>query len=257
MGRIGVLSLVTILVFAATAVFGAMSAYALYVQYMDNLTTNKPFIWNDQRIQLGLSVALSIAIFIVLRTADQSLGPRRVDTFDPRLLFVAISLFALAMQYRLMHLTGLTKYFRRYTSEATSTTPHSFASITPGKMQVEIDHNEKPMGFFNKRTMYGVSVAVHFTEEQKAIIKLRRLEGVTVIKRDQDVKDKRYFKELERDGFFNLTIGKLKDGYGDIHYFNTPSQAKQYQEEVEVGLTNLSAYLADNAEIGTRKVFEI
>lgn len=250
------LSLLTILVFVATAVFGAMAAYTLYVQFMNSMNNKEAFGWNDQRIKLSLIVALTVAIFIVLRMADESLGARRSNANVSQLATLPIACFALAMQYRLMYLTGLTKYFRRYTSEAT-TAPHSFASTTPGKMQVEIDHNEKTVGFINKRNLYGVSVAVRFTEEQKAIIKLRRLEGVTVIKRDQDVKGNKHYKDLERDGFFNLTISKLYYGYSDIHYFNTPSQAKQYEEEIRVGLNNLSAYIENNAEIGTRKVFEI
>jgi hypothetical protein len=138
-------------------------------------------------------------------------------------------------------------------------------------MKVDIKNVEKKHGgMFSKKTLYGVELTVTFTEEEKAIIEERRLAKDIILERSLSA-DKDEFKEANR-GLMSklataalsgsealhphLTIAKLLKG-PDLHFFNTPLEAKDYTDTLKAQLPNFKAHVMLNATTGKDDSFEL
>jgi hypothetical protein len=114
-------------------------------------------------------------------------------------------------------------------------------------MRVSIDHGEMTSGFFAKKTFHTVTVRVDFSEEEKHIIKKTRIEKATVVERGVPAdRNPRQFEGIE--DVFNLTVHKLLEG-PDTYAFETPLEAKEYEELFKASLQNLKAHLVGNTGI--------
>jgi len=118
-------------------------------------------------------------------------------------------------------------------------------------MRVSIDHEIIQKGLLFKRTYYQVSLTVHFTHEEKQIIKQRNLTRTKLVDRrpaDAKVED--------RDEKFELRVEHLIYGRTDHFLCATPSKSKIYEEQVLAMMEQVKLWIDDNAETGTRKVVE-
>lgn len=114
-------------------------------------------------------------------------------------------------------------------------------------MRVSIDHGETTTGLFAKKTHYTVSVTVQFSEEEKQIIRQRKLEKSIVLERSiPSDRDPRKFDGIE--DVFNLTIHKLMGGT-DTYTLETPLEAKEYDEVLRAGLQDLKAFIVGNESV--------
>jgi hypothetical protein len=123
-------------------------------------------------------------------------------------------------------------------------------------MRVSIDHGEKTEGLVFKKNYYTVTTKVEFGEEEKQIIKQRKLSGFTVLKRpvpaNQDPR-----KVVGIEDIYDLRISKLVDGV-DVYYLATVGEAKAYEADVKAALVQLKAFLQDNAGIDKKSTsFEL
>jgi len=129
-------------------------------------------------------------------------------------------------------------------------------------MRVDINHVEKSQGLVFKKKLFGVSIRVTFSEEEKAIIGERKLHRTVVLDRPPpaDVDAEKHAKRglaakiataavkgIDAN-HFHLTIGKLLNG-PDTYFVETPSDAKHYEAELREILPNLKGYLVDNEGI--------
>lgn len=129
-------------------------------------------------------------------------------------------------------------------------------------MKVDIRHVEKTHGLVFRKTLHGVALTVTFSEEERHIIRARRLERVCIIERGAPagVNPERHANRgvtrklatAAVGGYdaltFDLTIGKLVKGT-DTYYFHKPIDAKEYEAELRDSMPKLKAYIAENAEI--------
>ena len=137
-------------------------------------------------------------------------------------------------------------------------------------MKVSIHHSEKTQGLVFKKTLHGVELFIQFSEEEKAIITERKLEGDIVVERgapaDIDA-EKHANRGLTKRiatamisgadaNHFDLTIGKLLKGT-DIFFFTTPAEAKEYEAILHEELPKLKAYIVENEGTGKGSSFEL
>ncbi len=138
-------------------------------------------------------------------------------------------------------------------------------------MKVDIKHVEKKQGMVFKKVFHGVQLTVIFSEEEKAIIKERKLERELVAERGLSA-EKDEWKENNRGiasklvtaavkgidaNSPNLTIGKLLKG-PDTYYFDTITEAKDYDNLLRDTLPQMKNYIMDNAEVEEKETsFEI
>ena len=124
--------------------------------------------------------------------------------------------------------------------------------IGPYLMRVTIDHSEVRRGLLFKKTFHVVTLTVAMSHEEKQIVRLRRLGGVKLLDRrpaDARVDD--------RDQKFELRVEHLLNGRPDAFFCATPSAAKIYEDELLRMLTQLKAWIGDNAEGAPRRVVEL
>lgn len=123
-------------------------------------------------------------------------------------------------------------------------------------MRVNIEHGETQTGMFSKTTHHTVTVNVQFTEEEKHIIKQRKIGDAAVVERGvPSDRDARKFDGIEY--VFNLTIDKLLKGE-DTYAFSTPLEAKQYEELLKDSLQNLKNYIVENEGVENKSTtFEL
>ena len=114
-------------------------------------------------------------------------------------------------------------------------------------MRVSIDHGEKTEGLVFKKNYYTVTVKVEFSEEEKQIIKQRKVSGFTVLKRgvpaNQDAR-----KAVGIEDIYDMRISALLSG-ADTYFLATVGEAKAYESDVKDALVQLKAFLQDNAGI--------
>jgi hypothetical protein len=129
-------------------------------------------------------------------------------------------------------------------------------------MRVNIEHKTETKGLLRKTTFHIVALAVDFSDEEKAIIKERKLEHDVVLERDvpANVDEEKHAERgllakvvtaavKGRDAnHFHLTIGKLLNGV-DLYALATPLEAKEYEAELKERLTSLKGYIMGNAGI--------
>ena len=127
-------------------------------------------------------------------------------------------------------------------------------------MRVSIDHKDKKTGLVFKSNKYEVVVSVQFSDEELAIINSRKLKEYVVLERGWDATMKEtaakhpdYYDLLPPP---NLIIGKLVKG-PDSYVFDTPIEAKGYEEKVTEALKRLKSFIMGNAEKAENKSFEL
>ena len=127
-------------------------------------------------------------------------------------------------------------------------------------MRVSIEHRETISGLFKKVTLHEVATIIQFTEEERAIIRKRRLEEAVILEREPNAYRTKHLSEAQKLEFadiFHLKVGNLLKGT-DVYACDTPIEARQYDAKLKDALQNLKAYLAENVEapIGT-ETFEL
>ncbi len=129
-------------------------------------------------------------------------------------------------------------------------------------MRVSIEHGTETKGLLRKTTFHLVLLSVEFSEEEKAIIRERKLERDIILERDVPAnvdEDKHANRGLlskvvtaavkGRDAnHFHLTIGKLLSG-PDSYALSTPLEAKEYEEELKEKLVILKDFIMGNKEV--------
>ena len=119
-------------------------------------------------------------------------------------------------------------------------------------MRVSIAHHTLRKGILFKKTYHEVHLMVAFTHEEKQIIRQRGLLKTKLVdRRPADAKND------SRDEKFELRVEHLMDGQIDRFLCATPSKSKIYEEDLLVVMSQMKAWLDDNAETGTRTVTEI
>jgi len=129
-------------------------------------------------------------------------------------------------------------------------------------MKIDIKHVEKSRGLIFRKTLHGVALTVQFSEEERQIIKQRRLQNDIILERGvpadvdaQKVQNRGLAKSLAtaalkgRDALhYDLTINKLLSGT-DTFFFETPLEAKSYEADLREKLPQFKSYILENAEI--------
>ncbi len=129
-------------------------------------------------------------------------------------------------------------------------------------MKVNIEHVEKISGVVFRKRLHGVALSVKFSEEEHAIITQRGLERDMVLERGvpADVNAEKHEKRgmvkklataavMGRDAnHYHLTIGKLLQGT-DTFFFDTPLEAKTYEQALHEVLPEVKEYIMGNESI--------
>jgi hypothetical protein len=126
-------------------------------------------------------------------------------------------------------------------------------------MRVAIEHKEAVSGLIKKVLQVEVTTVVQFSEEERAIIDSWNLGDVTVVERQMDGQRAAKYKGDQYSAqapYEHLRIGQLTQG-PDRYLFDTPHDAKVYQEQLVEGLKTLKSYLANCASLAEPQVFEI
>ena len=127
-------------------------------------------------------------------------------------------------------------------------------------MRVSIQHNQKSTGFIFTKPYIEVVTSVTFSEEEKAIIRSKKLQKFVVLDREHDFivrkrfeNDPKYLASIRRA---DLTIAELVTG-PDAYRCETPMHAKQYEAEVTAALKTLKDFITGNTEVAQSKSFEL
>lgn len=138
-------------------------------------------------------------------------------------------------------------------------------------MKVDILHTEKSTGLIFRKKHHGITVRVDFSEEERAIIKRRKMERDVVMERDypSDVNAEKHANRslgrvvatavvAGRDAnHFHLTIGRLLKG-PDTYFVSSPIEAKTYEANLMADLEILKRYITENEGITqTSQSFEL
>ncbi len=138
-------------------------------------------------------------------------------------------------------------------------------------MKVDIQHVEKSKGMVFKKKLHGVALTITFSEEEKAIIEQRKIGGDIIVERgvpaDVDV-DKHENRGLMKRvataavkgadaNHFHLTFNKLLRGT-DTYFFETPLEAKEYEQVLREKLPEAKEYIMANQAIDQKSdTFEL
>lgn len=132
-------------------------------------------------------------------------------------------------------------------------------------MKVSIEHKEKIVGTLRRKTLHGVQVQIHFSEEERAVIEQRDLKYDIVLERGHsaDVSHMKAAKKENRGlaralmtaavsgkdaNWTDLTINKLMKG-PDLFFLTTPLEAKEYEELLKGKLVQLKEYIVGNETV--------
>ena len=118
-------------------------------------------------------------------------------------------------------------------------------------MKIDIKNSTYTKGLVFKDTFYKLELNVELTEEEKAIIKQRKLEDTIIWKLPPPAS----FPQDDYDGF-NLLIANLKGGYF-WYDFKSPAEAKVFQEELIEKLKIAKQYLQNNTTTAQDTSLEI
>jgi hypothetical protein len=120
-------------------------------------------------------------------------------------------------------------------------------------MRAKITHHDVPGGgLLSRRTFHEVRVSVHFSHEEKQIIRQRGL-------MDTKIMDRRPVnaREDDPDEWFELRVRHLVQRKVDRFKCATPSEAKRYEDELVDVLQMLKRWLTDNADPASGRVIEL
>lgn len=118
-------------------------------------------------------------------------------------------------------------------------------------MKVDIENGTTTTGLLFKKTFYSVKLKVELNEEEKAIIKERKLKDYVIL----ELPEPASFEAKNNNWHNNLTYNSLISGE-HYHDLLTPFDAKQYQEELVESLKQAKGFLLANAshDIGTTSI---
>lgn len=114
-------------------------------------------------------------------------------------------------------------------------------------MRVNIEHSTKTTGLLRKTTHYVVTLTVEFTDEEKHIIRERRLGKDVIMERDIP-SDKDPAKFAKVADAFHIRIQDLLRG-PDSYALSTPLEAKAYEAELTEKVTLLKSYIDGNRSV--------
>jgi hypothetical protein len=117
-------------------------------------------------------------------------------------------------------------------------------------MRVSIAHNTERRGFVLKKTYHVVELEVHFTHEERQVIRQRKLEKTVLLERRPA-----NAKVDDRDDKFMLLVGHLGKG-PDRFLTANPGEAKAYQAQLLMALEQLKDWVTLNADEAERTVIE-
>ena len=127
-------------------------------------------------------------------------------------------------------------------------------------MRVSIEHREKYAGLFRNIPQVEVLTAVQFSEVELEIIESRRLEDYIVLERAPDSHTMKKFGPGEYEACADLYYLRVKDlmrGKPDRFTFDTPVEAKLYEQALSDTLREMKAFLEAAASPSGAHVFEI
>jgi hypothetical protein len=115
-------------------------------------------------------------------------------------------------------------------------------------MRVTINHKEKKWSFRNTSRGHAVLCKVDFSEEEKQIIKERKLKDFIIMNRplQAGVKPDPSLGIVDSP----LHVWQLLEKDPNMYVVATPSQAKQYEYDLKEALKNFKQFIEDNAEVG-------
>lgn len=117
-------------------------------------------------------------------------------------------------------------------------------------MRVSISHSTVRRGFVLKSTYHVVELEVHFSHEERQVIRQRKLEQTVLLERRPA-----HAKVDERDDKFTLLVGQLGKG-PDRFLTANPGEAKAYQAQLLLALEQLKDWVTLNADEAQRTVIE-
>jgi hypothetical protein len=124
-------------------------------------------------------------------------------------------------------------------------------------MRVTIEHQVCEGGLVFKTVRgYWVNARCELTAEERAIVDARKLWDYIVVKK----KNPFWQRASERDRalydeWFQYSIAGFVKGTKSI--FETPSQAKDFSEELREDLQKLKNFISGNAELGKNQTFDL
>lgn len=119
-------------------------------------------------------------------------------------------------------------------------------------MRIRIEHHQPRDGLLFKRTWHEVHLSVHFTHEEKQIIRQHRLEGDPILERwPADA------REGDEPHWYTLRVGNLLYRHPDRFRCRTPSDAKLYEARLLEVLEQMKGWLDANAEPAGTTIVEL
>jgi hypothetical protein len=127
-------------------------------------------------------------------------------------------------------------------------------------MRVSIEHSDKAVGLLKRVNQVEVTTTVQFSEEELAVIRDRRLKDYIVAERVPDSRtaskfDAEYAASIA-DGW-HLRVRDLMKGKPDRFTFDTPVDAKLYEERLKEALKTLKSFIEGNASMAEATTFEL
>ena len=127
-------------------------------------------------------------------------------------------------------------------------------------MRVSIEHSDKAVGLLRMVNQIQVTTTVQFSEEELAVIRDRRLKDYIVAERVPDSRtaskfDAEYAASIA-DGW-HLRVKDLMKGKPDSFLFDTPVDAKIYEERLKEALKALKSFIEGNAATAEATTFEL
>jgi hypothetical protein len=117
-------------------------------------------------------------------------------------------------------------------------------------VRVLISHETQQRGLLFKTTYHVVQLDVHFTHEERQVIRQRKLEKTVLLERRPA-----NAKVDDRDDKFTLLVGHLGKG-PDRFLTANPGEAKAYQAQLLIALEQLKDWVTLNADEADRTVIE-
>ena len=117
-------------------------------------------------------------------------------------------------------------------------------------MRVTINHFEKQRGLVRRKTLYGIGCKVDFSDEEKQIIKQRKL-GDYIILQWPVNEAQNDLKFCAEHGVTtnNLKIEDLNGKTGVGHVFPIPTDARQHEQNLTEALKTMKEFVMANAEM--------
>ncbi len=123
-------------------------------------------------------------------------------------------------------------------------------------MKVTIEHQDVSKGLVFKENLVEVTVAVEFTDEEEAVISKFKLKNYILLKRTPHRSLAKKYTPTELENLFHLYLRDVIHQRNSF-LFDTPADAKNYDDELRGALKNLKAHLTSDAEVKKSSTFEL